>query len=101
MNQSPILFSVLQKRILELESEIERLRNLLSLHGIAENEELRIQETLYSPLITAEHARLLYSYFKGRKDVFSLRNINKEGKGVYYPVCEHFWEQGNFMSLRN
>ena len=94
MNQSPIQVSLLQKRIRELESEIERLRHLLKLHGITEHDNLEIQENICSPQITAEHARLLYSYFKGRKDVFSLRNVNKEGKGVYYPVCEHFWVQG-------
>ena len=46
------------------------------------------------PEITAGHARILYSYFKGRKDVFSRRHVNKEGRGVYYPVCENFWVAG-------
>ena len=79
MNQSPIQVSLLQKRIRELESEIERLRHLLKLHGITEHDNLEIQENIYSPQITAEHARLLYSYFKGRKDVFEM--LIRKAKG--------------------
>ena len=73
MNQSPIQVSLLQKRIRELESEIERLRHLLKLHGITEHDNLEIQENICSPQITAEHARLLYSYFKGRKENNTLK----------------------------
>lgn len=85
-------------RIRELESEIGRLRAMLKAHGISENgevqEELDQPTVIRMPMITAQHARILYSFFRGRKDVFSRRNVNKEGRGVYYPVCENFWIQG-------
>ncbi len=82
----------LQVRVRELESEVRRLRGLLKLQGgdSAGNS----PELPEVPVITAWHAKVLYSYFRGRKDVFSKRNINKEGKGVYYPVCENFWVAG-------
>ncbi len=86
-------------RVRELEAEVHRLRDLLQKHGIEDKPEpipetKAPQTTVLMPQITVEHARLLYSYFKGRKDVFSRRNLNKEGKGVYYPACENFWVTG-------
>lgn len=86
-------------RIRELDAEIKRLRAILKAHGISERGEEK--DALFSPspmirmpMITAQHARVLYSFFRGRKDVFSRRNVNKDGRGVYYPVCENFWVQG-------
>ena len=42
------------------------------------------------PRITPEHAKILYSWFKGRKDVYSRRTKNKG----YFPVCNNFWNPG-------
>ena len=45
--------------------------------------------------ITHNHARLFYSYFWGRTDVYSKRSQNKTtGKAGYYPQCDNFWKQG-------
>ena len=90
---------LLQKRISILEQENARLRALLVKHGILEDEELGESERgsgveMLFPEITAWHARVFYSYFKGRKDVYAKRNVTREGKGVYYPVCDNFWVQG-------
>lgn len=42
--------------------------------------------------ITRNHARLFYSYFWGRTDVYSKRSRNKTtGKAGYYPQCDNFW----------
>lgn len=42
------------------------------------------------PDITPEHAKILYSWFKGRKDVYSRRSKNKG----YFTVCNNFWKPG-------
>lgn len=88
----------LRLRLSELQNEVQRLRALLMKHGIAVDQnnvaDASCKGEILMPEITAGHARILYSYFKGRKDVFSRRHVNKEGRGVYYPVCENFWVAG-------
>lgn len=87
----------LRQRVLQLEQEISHLKNLLRQHNIRYDnlgtEDTSITSILF-PEITAWHAKALYSFFKGRKDVYSKRNVNKDGKGVYYPVCSNFWKAG-------
>ncbi len=78
----------LLQRIAKLEQENQRLRELLSQHGIADISPIQ------SEVLTGQHAMLLYSLFRGRKDVYSRRSINKDGHAVYYPVCENFWKSG-------
>ncbi len=78
----------LLQRIAKLEQENRRLRELLSQHGIADISPIQ------SEVLTGQHAMLLYSLFRGRKDVYSRRSINKDGHAVYYPVCENFWKSG-------
>ncbi len=89
---------LLRSRVRELQDEVQRLTLLLSRHGIVDIQDAEGEESdapqILMPEITAGHARVLYSYFKGRKDVYSRRNVNKDGKGVYYPVCENFWVVG-------
>lgn len=88
----------MRSRIKELQDEVLRLTLLLSRHGIVDIQDAEGEESdapqILMPEITAGHARALYSYFKGRKDVYSRRNVNKDGRGVYYPVCENFWVAG-------
>ncbi len=76
------------QRIAKLEQENQRLRELLVRHGITE------EPPAQSEVLTQQHAMLLYSLFRGRKDVYSRRSINKDGHAVYYPVCENFWKAG-------
>ncbi len=71
----------LLQRIAKLEQENQRLRELLSQHGIADISPIQ------SEVLTGQHAMLLYSLFRGRKDVYSRRSINKDGHAVYYLVC--------------
>lgn len=78
----------LKLRIAALEQENQRLRDLLAQHGIADT------PPVHSEVLTEKHAILLYSLFRGRKDVFSRRSVNKEGHAVYYPVCGNFWKNG-------
>ena len=87
----------LQQLVVRLRAENARLRALLAEHGIWENEGADENEDggeMLFPEITSWHARLFYSYFKGRKDVYAKRNVTRDGKGVYYPVCDNFWVQG-------
>lgn len=87
----------LQHRIFLLEQEISHLKKLLSQHNIEYEKSESASahsDSIHFPEITAWHAKTLYSFFKGRKDVYSKRNINKDGKGVYYPVCSNFWKMG-------
>ncbi len=78
----------LLRKIAKLEQENQRLRELLVQHGIADIPPVQ------SEVLTGQHAMLLYSLFRGRKDVYSRRSINKDGHAVYYPVCENFWKSG-------
>ena len=95
-----------------LRQEIARLRALLLCHGISPDidgdavlSEPPPDAPSLPPLpqpceihhpepLTEKHALMLYSLFRGRKDVYSTRSVTKEGKAVYYPVCRHFWQEG-------
>lgn len=97
MDSEKHVIMALQRRIAELETEISRLRELLSQHNIHDTDSTvppQDECRIIFPEITAWHAKTLYSFFKGRKDVYSKRNTNKDGKGVYYPVCRNFWQLG-------
>ncbi|MBQ3217494.1 MAG: DEAD/DEAH box helicase family protein [Akkermansia sp.] len=85
----------MRRLIARLRDENARLKRLLLQHRI-DYEEAEGDGThgMLMPEITAAHARVFYSYFKGRKDVYARRNVTREGKGVYYPVCDNFWVQG-------
>ncbi len=76
------------RKIAKLEQENQRLRELLTQYGIVD------MPPVQSEALTGQHAMLLYTLFRGRKDVYSRRSINKDGHGVYYPVCENFWKSG-------
>jgi len=50
---------------------------------------------IFPEKITRNHARLFFSYFWGRTDVYSKRSQNKTtGKAGYYPQCANFWKRG-------
>ncbi len=101
------------QEIEQLRAEVARLRALLLSHGICPDEvtpaapaaEVEPAASVPAPVVeavairhpeqlTEKHALLLYSLFRGRKDVYSTRCVTKEGKAVYYPVCRHFWQEG-------
>ena len=84
------------EKIARLEEEIRYLHGLLDAHGItyrkiisSENPPVPAQE-----LITSDRARPFYSYFQGRKDVFSRRAPMKSGRFGYFPACYNFWKHG-------
>lgn len=52
------------------------------------------QDYIIMPAITMDHARLLDSVFSGRHDVYSKRDILKDGRAAYFPQCENFWQEG-------
>lgn len=75
------------------EPEIQYLKKLLDDNGISYDYKAHLR-TLQSdvgdivfPELGPEHASLLYSYFKGRRDVYALRA--RDGKG-YYTQCDNF-----------
>ena len=82
----------------KLNKEIKRLQDILNSHGISyelsEEDIASMKQQLAPVKITIEHARFFYSLFKGRRDVYALRNINKNGKAVYYTQCKNFWKYG-------
>ncbi len=104
------------EEIERLRLEIFRLREVLLRHGINPDVDKRdlhpeppeapepppvaslrqpCELEIHHPVqLTEKHALLLYSLFRGRKDVYSTRSVTKEGKAVYYPVCTHFWQEG-------
>ena len=97
MNAEQHEIIALKQRLAELENEILRLREILvqhNIHNYGGSDNTQADTHIDFPEITAWHAKTLYSFFKGRKDVYSKRSINKEGKGVYYPVCRNFWQLG-------
>ena len=96
---------ILQKRIEELEKENAYLKSLLEHAGIsyakqASDSDSYSLETVPNneimPVeITLEQARLFFSYFWGRMDVYAKRSENKKtGKAGYFPQCENFWRYG-------
>ena len=79
------------------EPEIQYLKKPLDDNGISYDYEAHLR-TLQSdvgdivfPELGPEHASLLYSYFKGRRDVYALRA--RDGQG-YYTQCDNFWGTG-------
>lgn len=87
----------LENEICRLQQENSRLRLLLDQAGICYEQTTQkedVQETVAPVPITEAHAALLYSVFKGRKDVFSRRGIRKDGGTSYFPQCDNFWKAG-------
>ena len=84
------------KYISDLESQIQYFKKLLDDNGISYDYEAHLRALqsdvgdIIFPELGPEHASLLYSYFKGRQDVYSLRS-SKKG---YYTQCNNFWKYG-------
>ena len=84
------------KYISNLESQIQYFKKLLDENGISYDYEAHLRALqsdvgdIVFPELGPEHASLLYSYFKGRQDVYSLRS-SKKG---YYTQCNNFWKYG-------
>ena len=84
------------RTVSDLESEIQYLKKLLDDNGISYDYEAHLRALqsdvgdIVFPELGPEHASLLYSYFKGRPDVYALR-ASKKG---YYTQCNNFWKYG-------
>ena len=71
------------KYISDLEAEIQYLKKLLYENGISYDYEAHLRALqsdvgdIIFPELGPEHANLLYSYFKGRHDVYALRSSKK------------------------
>ncbi|MCF0230634.1 MAG: hypothetical protein HUJ76_13195 [Parasporobacterium sp.] len=90
-------YTELNERIKLLEAENAYLKRLLEQAGIpyAYVAAGPDTNTAFSPAITVEHARLFFSYFWGRMDVYAKRSENrKTGKAGYFPQCNNFWRYG-------
>ena len=85
------------KYISYLESEIQYLKKLLDDNGISYDYEAHLRALqsevgdIVFPELGPEHASLLYSYFKGRRDVYAVRS--NKGKG-YYSKCNNAFSYG-------
>jgi len=97
MDDRTLQIEDLRRQIAELQKENLYLKNLLQRAGVAfdtpENEEQynNTVQSIKPENITRQHALLLFSYFKGRKNVYAKRYVRKDGKTGYSPVCENFW----------
>ncbi len=95
----------LEKRIQYLEQENQYLKQLLSDAGISYSEKEIIENVHeYDPNqgariipreITETDAKVFFSMFLGRTDVYSKRTIKKStGEVNYYTQCHNFWKNG-------
>ena len=87
----------MENEICRLQQEISRLHLLLDQAGISYEQphlQEEHQDTVLPVTITEEHAKLLYSVFRGRKDVYSKRGLRKDGGSSYFTQCDNFWKFG-------
>ena len=82
----------LKSKIRELEKENQYLKEIIKSAGLSY--ELKEHKGDVGE-ITYEHARLFFSYFWGRTDVYAKRYKNKKtGATGYFPQCNNFWKYG-------
>ncbi len=84
----------LEKENKQLKKRIEYLEKLLDTHNIVYQQlkEKTHNFLMNNEMITPRHAIEFYRVFKGRKDVYSQRHVNKDGRIGYFPQCENFWK---------
>ena len=83
----------LKKQINDLRKENQYLRKLLKDHNISINYDSQNKEVHKS--LKQDKARLFFSYFWGRTDVYAKRSVNKlTGKGHYFTQCDNSWKNG-------
>lgn len=104
----------LQKQLNNLQLENQVLKNILDKAGLSyQNELASIRETdtkedfdpeqgkriVHPKEITGRMAKLFFSFFWGRTDVYAKRNVNKNGEAAYYPQCDNFWSDNCHRKL--
>ena len=104
----------LQKQLNNLQLENQVLKNILDKAGLSyQNELASIRKTqkkedfdpeqgkriVYPKEITDRMAKLFFSFFWGRTDVYAKRNVNKNGEAAYYPQCDNFWSDNCHRKL--
>lgn len=81
----------LKDRITVLEEENQYLKSLLRKAGVSYEHHIHFDASE----ISYEQARLFFSYFWGRTDVYAKRYQNKKtGISGYFPQCNNFWRYG-------
>ena len=104
----------LQKQLNNLQLENQVLKNILDKAGLSyQNELASIRKTdtkedfdpeqgkriVHPKEITDRMAKLFFSFFWGRTDVYAKRNVNKNGETAYYPQCDNFWSDNCHRKL--
>lgn len=104
----------LQKQLNHLQLENQVLKNILDKAGLSyQNELASIGKTekkenfdpeqgkriVHIKEITDRMAKLFFSFFWGRTDVYAKRNVNKNGEAAYYPQCDNFWSDNCHRKL--
>lgn len=104
----------LQKQLNNLQLENQVLKNILDKAGLSyQNELASIREMekkedfdpeqgkriVHPKEITDRMAKLFFSFFWGRTDVYAKRNVNKNGEAAYYPQCDNFWSDNCHRKL--
>lgn len=86
----------LQNEIQRLQMEIERLHRIMDKAGVSyqltPKEILDANQHINPVKITLENMRLFYALFKGRRDVYAVRYVGKNGRAGYSPKCGNFWK---------
>ena len=104
----------LQKQLNNLQLENQVLKNILDKAGLSyQNELASIRKTdtkedfdpeqgkriVHPKEITDRMAKLFFSFFWGRTDIYAKRNVNKNGDAAYYPQCDNFWSDNCHRKL--
>ena len=101
--------TLLQKRINDLQTENQMLKDILEKNGIHYKEEIKCEffadrteafgedqgaRIIHPSEITEKMANIFFSRFWGRQDVYAKRYENKHtGKIGYFTQCENFWKR--------
>ncbi len=100
-NNSTSDIDFLKQQVARLQAENAFLKSLLDKAGVSYAAEAKIlpssgkNDNIQPVAITHDLARLFFSYFWGRTDVFSKRFQSKAtGKAGYFPQCDNFWVKG-------
>lgn len=96
----------LLERIQFLEKENKELKDLLAKAGVQTEEKMQSEtdasSTPFLPVIDRQMARVFFSYFWGREDVFARRFVSKRtGKTGYSPQCVNLWSRGICPKVEN
>ncbi len=92
-----VLKNILDKAGLSYQNELASIRKTDTKEDFDPEQGKRI---VHPKEITDRMAKLFFSFFWGRTDVYAKRNVNiKNGEAAYYPQCDNFWSDNCHRKL--